>query len=269
MNVKLVEITPNLLPDYHQSNAISDVIFVDPTFPNAKLREYPTFKKYPEYLATDDDFVAFLSPKFVSKCAISHDDFKEWVERNDNIGIDVFFINPTPINETLFLNTVQHGNNCHKGLEGLLQRHLPNCPNINNLLMDGSTFAMCNYFCGNRKFWDAYTSFADEYIKSVEKNPEDAKMLYETSASYGRDKSLPYYPFAIERLFSIFLCFNRDISSASYKYSIEQLAKKTRLDDHILSKIITLREIKKEFPKDWIQLRNEIASKYPFLFTLE
>lgn len=203
---------------------------------NAKpdLREFPVFEM--EYVRRalarpDNSYWGFISPKFQSKAGISPKQFIDWV--NANPGVDVYFINPCPIQEVLWPNVIEQGEYWHPGLKemiykGLNKAHVFSSDLIDDipLRMGQYTFAFCNYFIGNMKFWDSYISFVQKFIRACENDPQLNHMLYVGNANYNRDRSLPYYPFVVERLFSTFLTIYNHITTLNYRYTYEDLKHK-------------------------------------------
>lgn len=250
--------------------------------PTPELCEYPIFNRaYTSVLTKDLDYWGLVSPKFESKSALTGNQFLDWVTvQVQNDPKDVYFLNPVPIVEAIFPGTIQHGENCHPGLLGLLQRHIPYGEKLNlaNLYMDCNTFSMCNYFVGNRKFWENYTSFVNGFLKSVESNPADKQMMYATGANYGRDKSIPYFTFVVERLFSIFLnMYGPNITHAHYIYDRDALLKKTQLPEVIVDELRALTDIKQValsgghfgMMQHWVFLRNKLTQANQYLFHME
>ena len=244
------------------------------------LREFPVFEQaYNSKLTQDLDYFGLVSPKFEQKTNITGDQFLEWVEASQKINpCDVYFINPVPVVESLFPSTIHHGNNCHPGLLALLQRNITEVRNVDlsTLYMDCNTFSLCNFFIGNHKFWDKYIDFVKRFLWNL--NTADYNMVYNVGANYGPNKSLPYYTFAVERLFSIFLnVFSSEIKFANYRYDRPALLAKTGLPEGIVDELIILSDMKNvgisgRYPQmlnHWAFYRNRLCQQNPYLFQLE
>lgn len=248
--------------------------------PQPELCEFPVFKRaYSKIMDTDLDYWGFVSPKFAKKTNITGKTFLDWIAQDEGKA-NVYFINPVPIVESLFYSTVHHGENCHPGMLGLLQRNLSWITEnkLETMYMDCNTFVLCNYFVGDRLFWSKYLQFVDEFIDSVNKNPADMKLMYESGANYGPDKSLPFYTFVIERLFSIFLkIYQSEIKVKHYPYSREQLIAKTGLSEIIVDELQALTDIKQMavsagytgMMQHWTFFRNRLAQQNQYLFLME
>lgn len=247
------------------------------------LFEYPIFQQaYNSPLTKNLDYWGLVSPKFDSKAGITGEQFLEWIDRenSNHTPYDVYFLNPVPIVEAIFPGTIQHGENCHPGLLGLLQRNLSWSTKIDlsQLYMDCNTFSMCNYFVGNRNFWTKYIHFVNRFLSSVESNPADNNMMYLNSAGYGPNKTLPFYTFVVERLFSIFLNLHRnEIKFGHYPYSRDALLTKTQLPPVIVDELMALTDIKQMalsaghfgMMQHWVFLRNKLTEANQYLFHME
>ena len=245
------------------------------------LREFPIFEQaYNSDITKDLDYFGLVSPKFEQKTNLSCQKFLDWVTITQQTELcDVYFLNPVPIVESLFPGVVQHGETCHPGLQSILQRNISAVSHIDlsSLYSDCNTFSLCNYFIGNRKFWSAYIKFVNNFLRSVEANPNDAELIYVKSANYGPNKALPYYTFAVERLFTIFLHTNKELTFTHYPYSRHDLIAKTGLAEPVIDELIILSDLKKiaisgdhiNLLKHWAFFRNKMAQQNQYLFLME
>lgn len=283
MNVKLYKIC------YKQEQ----IVHINPPFEvwdnlkniNPELCEFPIFNEIYNSIINDDnvDYFGAVSPKFEIKTGITGEKFLEWI--NETLKTqkpNVLFINPTPINESLFPSTIIQGNNCHPYLMNFIQKILIRM-NYNIQLeyvwMDTNSFSLCNYFVGDKKFWLNYLRFVNSFIGKVKNYPEDYKIMFETGASYGPNSLLPYYTFVIERLFSLFLLiYNNEIKSVHYEYTKEELMNKNKvLPEQIIDEIMMLSKLKSSGIKyndssllnNWSFFRNKFAQANPYIFNVE
>jgi hypothetical protein len=245
---------------------------------NPKLCEFPIFNEGFKLAQKEQlDYWGFLSPKFSEKSGLTEQKFYDWITPGST---NVYIVNPCPLNECLFPSVIVQGNNCHPGLTDLIQRVMNrmNIPiNVDQILMDSTSFALCNYFVGDNIFWPVYLKFVNNFINEVKNNPNDSKLMFDTGAHYGPNGSLPYYTFVIERLLSIFLNISSGIKYQIYQYSKEELLNKTKLPEEIMDEIRALSAIKLaaisgkhfELLEHWILLRNNFAKRYPNIFNLE
>lgn len=253
---------------------------------NPELCEYPIFKSGKVYAIQKNlDLWGFVSPKFEMKTGISGQQFIDFIE-TDPTRADVYFINPTPINESLSPSVLTQGENCHPGIIDLISRNIKkmNLPNelnnlwinLPNLWMDSKTFALCNYFVGNRKFWSEYLTFVDLFLAAVKSNETDYDMMFKAGANYGPNKKLPYFTFVVERLFSLFINITT-LRVNHYTYTRDELLQKTKLSPQILDELRALSAMKlaaisgnrPELLEHYIFYRNRFASANAYIFNLE
>jgi hypothetical protein len=251
---------------------------------NPKLCEFPIFNEaYQHAIDLGLDYWGLMSPKFEKKSFMAASKFKNWIESELQVEkpANVFFVNPAPINESLSLNAITQGEICHPGMAALIQHALTGM-GINfdalRVVVDDDTFAMCNYFVGDRIFWKLYLDFVNTFLAEVEKNSDDKNMMYEISAQYGPDHSIPYYTFVVERLFSLFLILYRGrITSQHYTYSKEEMLSKTQLPSLVIEELNSLSLLKKKaiqhneskLMDSWSIFRTSLIMRYPNIFNIE
>jgi hypothetical protein len=247
---------------------------------NPELREYPIFKKVYNDVNNDLKYWGVVSNKFTEKTNITGFDFIKWIENLPfNEDANCYFINPCPIMECLFYNVVNHGEYWHKGIGNLMQRTLTvmgYTSDLATMLTESNRFSMCNYFVGDKYFWSNYLSFVDEFLRVIDKNSHDKELMYCQSAEYNRDKTLAFYPFVIERLFSVFLCLKAySMHVKNYEYSIEELIKKYNITEHQAREIKALSAIKSAIRTNgnlkphWEFLRNKFLIENKEIFGKE
>lgn len=164
------------------------------------------------------DVSGVFSPKFEMKSKISADDFIKFCKNNKES--DVCFINPFPQISYYSYNVWMQGEENHPGITAVAQELL-NKSGINWDLSKTPRHGkdiLCysNFWVGNDRFWEAYVGGVLEPIADyIEKNPDSAVTLAAMGETWHSD-SAPFLPFIIERLFSTFLSFNKNIRSASF-----------------------------------------------------
>jgi hypothetical protein len=227
---------------------------VDPAFiaydntsnTDPQLREYPIFLQgYDVACKNKDDYWGFLSLKFSQKTGVTGEKFKQFIERNP--GYDCYFINPCVVMDTLFENVWTHGEMWHPGLTNLTNSIFEKSVGYNTLKvdrykMDYNSFAFCNYFVGNKYFWDTYLAFIKAFLNAAETDPQLKQKLYGGNAQYNLDHSLSFYPFIIERLFSTFLCHYDFMTVCPYKYSYEEQSHK--MQEIVFKELEAIRNVK-------------------------
>ena len=174
-------------------------------------REYELFKQLHADPANRDDCTPWglISWKFEHKAPVSFHAFREFCRSAFDAGADCAFINPMIGNEAAYANGWEQGIHCaHTGIEKVayyLEQHM----GIRvAAVSDVSTFAFCNYFVANRRFWDAYFEFIERALALLDAETAagtEVGQIYSGSGQYERDASAAMRIFVIERLFSAFL----------------------------------------------------------------
>ena len=92
-----------------------------------------------------------------------------------------------------------------------------------SLVNDDSSLLFCNYWVGNRTFWDRYMQFAGD-VERVLLNEltSDEQAFLHSTADLER-KTLSHIPFILERLFSTLVLNAPDIRHLAYTYSAADL----------------------------------------------
>lgn len=181
-------------------------------------REYRVFKdNYEAKTHLDYDYTGFLSWKFLKKTNLSGEYFKNYII-NDNLKRDVYFTSAGPT----VTNVWKQGNNRHKGLIQITQPILNQLNyniNLRELWHDISKCSFCNYWVGNKSFWDKYMKFTVpiyNYLTSSENNmPEEHVKIYQSRADGGINSN--YFSFIMERLFTTLLTVDDTITYKKIK----------------------------------------------------
>jgi hypothetical protein len=174
-------------------------------------REYELFKQLYADPANRDGSPPWglVSWKFEHKAPVSFHDFQAFCRSAFEAGADCAFINPMIGNEAVYANGWEQGIHCaHTGIEKvayfLEQRMGIRVATVS----DVSTFAFCNYFVANPRFWAAYFDFIERALALLDAEAAagtEVGQVYSGSGQYERDASATMRVFIIERLFSAFL----------------------------------------------------------------
>ncbi len=174
-------------------------------------REYELFKQLHADPAIRDagEPWGLVSWKFEHKSPVSFSEFREFCRTAFANGADCAFINPMIGNEAVYANGWEQGIHCaHTGIEKiayLLEQQM----GLRVAAVSGiNTFAFCNYFVANSRFWERYTAYVDQALELLDRevaNGTEIGRIYSGSGQYQRDKSASMRAFVIERLFSSFL----------------------------------------------------------------
>lgn len=167
-------------------------------------REYQVFVDNHNRLSSD--YTGFISWKFYNKTHITGREFI------DNISTaDVYFINCGPRSVS---NVWQQGERQHPGLMKFTQDILDSIGydiDINNISHDISKVAFCNFWVGNREFWNKYMKFTlPIYDYIINHLSEEQQLFIRKRACKGIDSD--YFPFIMERLFTTLLHVDNSIS---------------------------------------------------------
>lgn len=174
------------------------------------LLEFDVFRKLLDSEETKG--VAYwgaVSWKFFQKTGLTGKDLFKVIEANP--GYDCYFCNPHPDIESIYHNIWVQGETAH-----------PNFLKLANIFFDvtgldttlltaifpSQYFASANYFVATESFWRAYIEFVSGIMERAERNlPLQAKQAMYSSCADPRSlhADAGYWPFFVERLFSIFL----------------------------------------------------------------
>ena len=190
--------------------------------------EYQLFKEiYEDRISlgvVDSEAWGLVSTKYSLKTHVPLELFVNFALDKIKSGADCVFINPMILNEAIFANPWEQGILCgHKGMD-LVVSSLQEMNIIQpNVLMSVDSFAFCNYFVGNIKFWERYFRFVDVILARLS-NVASEDVRFKTIMNHGgyaRNQALPMEPFVIERLFSSFVIKSRDLQFVSYPFKKE------------------------------------------------
>ncbi|MFC1883803.1 glycosyltransferase family 4 protein [Thermodesulfobacteriota bacterium] len=171
------------------------------------------------------EYCSLVSWKFNQKTGITGDKFLEFIDSNP--GFDVYFINPYPFLAYRFFNVWEHGRHVHKGIASLAQRLLDevSCKiSVSDMGRNArDTLLYCNFWVGNKKFWDAYIGFIRPlYDYCVHKQSPGGTNPFFTATTHNGQK-VPFFTFIFERLFSTFIISEKGIAACPYRHTAEEI----------------------------------------------
>ena len=201
----------------HIEHLDSAFIPFDNSLGDKSLLEYSMWCSIKETITSSNTYWGVLSWRWDEKTKLEGGYFKHWILNNP--GYDVYSYNPC-----LFL--VEDHNVWVQG-----ERDCPGIVNYANILLNklgynfdirnfestGDQLYSCHYFIGSNKFWDRYLNFLKEVIE-ISKNDIVLNEYMFISTRIHRGKDLIYFPFIIERLFTLFCMLNPDIQVKNYPY---------------------------------------------------
>jgi hypothetical protein len=133
---------------------------------------------------------------------------------NSNPGADVYTFHPYPWECATAWNVWEQGQWCHPNILMLAERILMdmNIPiRVLHRPMGSRDYLCCNYFVGNKKFWDQLLAFLDLFVDRCENLSGSYLTMLNESAGYEENPNLNYRGFLCERMISTFLVLNPDI----------------------------------------------------------
>lgn len=214
--VQLEKLSPAFLP---YDNTKND---------NREWAEYHIFEKeFSKKTWKKFSYSGFISWKFLQKSQITGERFLEFMQRNP--GADVYFINPFPMEEILFRNVWHQGEFYHKGILAFAQRlmtRLGHDADLSAWSQEPATFAFCNYWAGNPKFWKGYMEFTGSFARMLRTGlSEEDKAFLHSLAS--KTNNFSYIAFFMERLFSTYLWLaGKDIHWQRFEYTDSDLRRR-------------------------------------------
>ena len=186
-------------------------------------REYELFRQIhadPARRDSDEPW-GLVSWKFEHKAPVSLATFRDFCNAAFADGADCAFINPMIGNEAVYANVWEQGIHCaHTGIEQVAY-HLEEQMGIRvAAVSDVNSFAFCNYFVANDRFWDMYFDFIEQALGLLDEEAvrgTEVGQIYSGSGQYERDETASMRIFVIERLFSSFLLKQNSLRVAAYK----------------------------------------------------
>ena len=150
-----------------------------------------------------------VSWKFFEKTGMRGADLASQIQADP--GCDLYFCNPSPENEAIYINLWQQGLVVHPGFRelcqavfeaaGLESKHL-------DAIMPSQAFSTCNYFVGSHAFWSSYLPFVRKLIDRAQATlPTAVRRILDSSAGDPRNlhAGASYWPFIVERLLPAYL----------------------------------------------------------------
>jgi hypothetical protein len=173
--------------------------------PRPELCEWYVIERLTRGGIPPDELFGVVSWKFRRKTGLSGDEFFAFVRSAP--PSDVYFVSPFPDDRALWPSPWVQGEARHPGLLALVDRAFAALGYDRSLLRDWmpvESAAFCNFFVGNREFWERYLAYVGPVVRWLtETGPEDVRR----EVLEGADPLLHRgpFPFVVERLFGTFL----------------------------------------------------------------
>lgn len=179
------------------------------------LREYPMLKKLFFKHRDSDAHWGLVSWRWKQKTHLNPTDFIEWIK--DNPGYDVYHIDPA-LSDILYPNLWVQGDIWHPGILDFGNKLLPKMGidvKLEELLYKSDDFSTSNFCIGNDKFWKEWFLFLDYALTLSSQDDELYSFLYKQGQIHTGDW-IPFFSFVVERLYSIFFMFNRNVTMKKF-----------------------------------------------------
>jgi len=274
MNVKLFEIC-------FEERQLANVDPLLTPFDNTKneqpeLREYHNFRRlFDEGHTKDLDLWGAFGPRWGGKLRYPAQDIFDTIKNNP--GHDVYIFNHARIVNALTYNVWDQGELFHKGITKVARHALDAAgydQNATNGMMTNLDTCYCSYFIATNAFWKDYLDFLSLIKTRLEHLPDDLAEIYHGSANYSRDASLNMFPFIVERMFSTYLSYRKDLKVLSKPYDYKVY---TELQDNMVNILSSLNTMKtlvyqhksRELFECWNSMRIAYLKDMPQLLHLD
>ena len=180
-----------------------------------------------------------LSWRFTERTGMTSADWVKAIE--ENRGKDVYYCDPSPLNEALYHNLWLQGETAHPQFFALCQAFFKatGLPESElTMIAPAEQFATANYFVGTPQFWELYLPWINLTLANANKKlPPKVRDLLHTKITEGPHKGLTYVPFILERLFPVFM------KTIGKKLTYQKIALPA-LDNQLNVHLRLLREVK-------------------------
>ena len=245
--------------------------------PNPHLREWDVWnRQHEEMMASGLDYWGYVSWKFKQKINLTGQEVIHWIDQNP--GYDVYLLNPCVINEAVWTNSWEQGDNHHPNISKVGNEFLIKCgydnPDVKTLLIDRQSTVYANYVVGSRDWWDKFMTFSRRLFTEAEKDPVFNHYVFgEGLSNYAYDRSLPNFTFLIERLIPTFIVLE-NYKSIAYEYTDDKLPEKYKPYIQELRMLSNLKVLVNAYQSDelydiWVHYRSKFLSENPGICNLE
>lgn len=194
--------------------------------PIPHLREYLPWKFLQGKYDQSNDYWGLVSWRWVEKTSVNPSEFYDWIESNP--GYDFYYLDPFLDVAAQYPNTWVQGNQWHQGMLEFANRLLPMIDiheRAENIILSAKEFATCNFFIGNKYFWNQWISFLENALNKCFFDDKLYDYMYRNTHDYNGQK-ITYFSFVVERLFSMYLKYKCDLKSL--KFPIDHISYKQR-----------------------------------------
>jgi hypothetical protein len=245
---------------------------IDNQYP--ELREFHSFNRIIDEGFVDDlDAWGVFGPRWQGK--MRHSSNLIFDKINNNPGMDVWIFNHARVISALTYNVWEHGELVHKGISKVTKTALSNAGYSTDVFDMAMADNICysSYFVATKEFWMEYIKFLKIVKHQLDSLTGDIKNIYLGSANYSRDKSLSFFPFIVERLFSTFLTMNNyRVYNSPYDYSL--YSKELGSLEEVILALNNLKKLSIKFDsieliEQWNSIRRFMLKTEPKLFDID
>ena len=157
----------------------------------------------------EDDYYAFLSPKFELKTQLNAAQLMQFVQASQRDDVDAFIVSPFWDQAVFFQNVFEQGDFWHPGLMAVTQTFLQRIGNptdLERLITHGQNTVFCNYIVAKPRFWYRWLALVEQLFNIAEASPEDELGRCLTLGTrHNNQYSYPFKVFIQERLATLIL----------------------------------------------------------------
>lgn len=234
--------------------------------PHPELQEWYIWDQiFPQCMEEKEDYWGAVSWKFKDKTNLSGRQFTDFIKANP--GYDVYFVNPSIVNEAVFLNGWEQGDIWHPNLSKIATEFLNKIGyedvGLRDTVTDRNVMMFASSFVASRDFWQEYMKISSQLFTEAEKDPEFAHQVFaEGLSQYNFNKALPNFPFINERLISTVIDL-KGYRSINFPHTADTLAEKYRPYLGDLQSLSNLKVLINEYESDEIyQIWNYYRTKF-------
>ena len=223
LSTKIWVLTPGKAAKSNDQTPSPFEVFVTDRIPNnGKLREFATFRHLYESGETARyDLCGTVSWKFELKSKLTKQAFGDAIQNHP--GFDVYFVNPF-MTELLWKNVWIQGETYHPGILAYAQdvfQRAGHKIDLERQIHTSQTMAFCNFWVGNRRFWDAFMQFSlpvyDQLVLD-QKDPKWDQLLVDRA-----NLQCGFFPYVMERMFTTFLASQTEFKIFAFPFTSGQL----------------------------------------------
>ena len=157
----------------------------------------------------ENDYYAFLSPKFELKTQINAAQLMKFMQSKHRADVDAFIVSPFWDQAAFFQNIFEQGDFWHPDLMAVTKaflRRIGHPVDLDALVTHGQNTVFCNYIVAKPRFWYRWMSLIEALFNIAEASPEDELGRCLTLGTRHNDQySYSFKVFIQERLATLIL----------------------------------------------------------------